>query len=191
AVGDVVPRQPGARPADIAPPRPGARAAQQARRRRGRIGADRRDHEGGFPADLASQARIHGAREGDLGGAQAAQAQARGAVVRVFAGRVVERAGARGRARGERRLLRDREDAGQAPAQRREDEHRGARTGAEEALAAARQAVANRRHRGASEVSVTALTKLAAPDYSWRAGLGWLPKQKISGSNPPAAVLLC
>ena len=55
----------------------------------GRLGADRRHAEGGLPADLAAQARIHGARQGDLGGARPAEAQARGAVVRLFARRMV------------------------------------------------------------------------------------------------------
>ena len=48
------------RHAHPAAPRPGPRAAQQAQRRRGRLGADRRDAQGGLPADLAAQARIHG-----------------------------------------------------------------------------------------------------------------------------------
>ena len=43
----------------------------------GRLGADRRHAEGGLPADLAAQARIHGARQEDLGGARPAEAQAR------------------------------------------------------------------------------------------------------------------
>ena len=42
-------------------------------------------HEGELPADLAAQARVHGAREGDLGRARPAEAQARGAVVRLLA----------------------------------------------------------------------------------------------------------
>ena len=44
--------------------------------------------EGGLPADLAAQARVHGEREEDLGGARPAQAQAGIAVVRLFARRV-------------------------------------------------------------------------------------------------------
>ena len=54
--------------------------------------------EGGLPADLAAQARIHGARQGDLGGARPAEAQAGVAVVRLFARRMVagvRRGGAR------------------------------------------------------------------------------------------------
>ena len=58
----------------------------------GRLGADRRHAEGGLPADLAAQARVHGARQGDLGGARPAEAQAGGAVVRLFARRMVGRA---------------------------------------------------------------------------------------------------
>ena len=54
----------------------------------GRLGADRRDAEGELPADLAAQARVHGARQGDLGGARAAEAQAGSAVVRLFARRM-------------------------------------------------------------------------------------------------------
>ena len=56
------------------------------------IGADRRDAQGELSAGVAAQARIHGARAGDLGGAGPAAAEARGAVVRLFAGRVGRRA---------------------------------------------------------------------------------------------------
>ena len=58
--------------------------------------------EGGLPADLAAQARIHGARQGDLGGARPAQAQAGIAVVRLFARRMVARSSTKRRARATR-----------------------------------------------------------------------------------------
>ena len=82
-----------------AAPRPGPRPAQPAQRRPGRLGADRRHAEGGLPADLAAQARVHGARQGDLGGARPAEAQAGVAVVRLFARRMVAGVRRRGRAR--------------------------------------------------------------------------------------------
>ena len=66
-----------ARHAHPAASRPGPRPAQQAQWRRGRLGADRRDAEGEFPADLAAEARIHGAREEDLGGARPARRSSR------------------------------------------------------------------------------------------------------------------
>src|SRR5881392_1692794 len=124
---DVLPRQPRPGSADPAAPRPGARATQQAQQRRGCVGADRRDDEGGFPADLAAQARVHGARKGDLGGARPAQAQARVAVVRLLARRVARRAGVRRGHGGEGRLLRDQKAPGEAAPQGRGHEHRGAR----------------------------------------------------------------
>src|SRR5205807_2410697 len=80
-----LPRESGTRPPDPPSSRPGARPEEQAKRRRRRFGADRRDDEGGFPPDLAAQARVHGAREGDLGGAGPAEAQARVAMVRLHA----------------------------------------------------------------------------------------------------------
>ena len=81
--------------------------------------------EGRLPADLAAQARIHGARQGDLGGAWPAEAQAGVAVVRLFARRVVAGVRRSGAARDARRLSRQRQGAGEAPAQRRAHEHRG------------------------------------------------------------------
>ena len=73
--------------------------------------------EGGLPADLAAQARIHGARQGDLGGARPAQAQAGVAVVRLFARRVEPGVRRDGEARHRRRLSRQRGIAGEAPPQ--------------------------------------------------------------------------
>ena len=125
-VGDVVPRQSDARHAHPAASRPGPRTAQQAQRRPGRLGADRRDAEGELPADLAAQAGIHGAREEDLGGAWAAEAQAGGAVVRLFARRMVVGSRRGGRARDARRLFRQRQGTREAPAQGRAHEYRGA-----------------------------------------------------------------
>ena len=50
--------------------------------------ADRRHAEGARPADLAAQARIHGARAGDLAGTRPAGAHAAAAVARLFARRL-------------------------------------------------------------------------------------------------------
>ena len=123
AVGDVLPGQSDARHARAAASRPGPRPAQQAQRRRGRLGADRRHAQGEFPADLAAQARIHGERQEDLGGARPAQAQAGSALVRLFARRMVRRARRRRGARHARRLFRHRQGTRQAPPQGRADEH--------------------------------------------------------------------
>ena len=89
AVGDVVPRQCEPRHARSTASRPGSRTAQPAQQRPGWLGPDRRHFERGLPADLATQARIHGARQGDLGGTRLAQAQAGIAMVRLFARRMV------------------------------------------------------------------------------------------------------
>ena len=80
-----------------------------AERRRGRLGADRRDLEGRLPADLAAQARVHGERQEDLGGARPAEAQAGVAVVRLFARRMVAGVRRGGAARDARRLSRQRQ----------------------------------------------------------------------------------
>ena len=123
-VGDVVSRQCRARHAHPAPSRPGPRPPQQAQWRRGRVRADRRHAEGELPADLAAQARIHGKRAQDLGRAGIAQAQAGGAVVRLFAGRMVRRPRRRRAAGDPRRLFRRRQAAGETPPQGRADEYR-------------------------------------------------------------------
>ena len=62
----------------------------------------------------------------DLGGARPAQAQAGGAVVRLFARRMVGGLRRSRRARHARRLFRHRQETGEAPAQGRAHEHRGA-----------------------------------------------------------------
>ena len=56
----------------------------------GCLGADRRDAEGRLPADLAAQAALHGARQGDLGGARPAERSSprrRGSAIRSANGR--------------------------------------------------------------------------------------------------------
>ena len=62
-------------------PRP--RAARPARRRRERGRADQRHAQGHLRAGRAAQARIHGERQGDLGAARAAAADAAAAVARL------------------------------------------------------------------------------------------------------------
>src|SRR5262249_27354353 len=125
-LGDVVSRESGAGPAAAPASRPGARAEEPAQPRRGLLGPDRCDAEGGLPADLASQARVHGARAADLGGARAAGAQARNAVVRLQPRRLARRARAGGAGGGARRIFRDRGEAGARTAHGRRHEHRGA-----------------------------------------------------------------
>ena len=88
-------------------------------RQRGFGGVDRRDAEGGLPADLAAQARIHGELAQDLGGARPAQAAAGDAVVRLRPRRMERAPGAPGPARGRKRLLADRRMVPAAPPQRR------------------------------------------------------------------------
>src|SRR5207244_1526567 len=90
------------------------------------LGADRRDAEGGLPADLATQARVHGARARDLAGARPAAAQARGAVVRLQSRRLARGARAGRPARRQGRVLPDGRETGAAPPQGCGNEQRGA-----------------------------------------------------------------
>ena len=99
--------------------------AQPSQRRRGCERPDRRDAEGGLPADLAAEARVHGERPRDLGGARPAAAQAGDAVARLQPRRMVRRVRPRRAPRHRERLFRDRPHHRPAAAQGRGNEHRG------------------------------------------------------------------
>ena len=70
ALGDGLPHESGRGRADGAASRPGPRAQARARRRRRFDAADGRHDERRHAAARAAQAGIHGARQGDLGGAR-------------------------------------------------------------------------------------------------------------------------
>ena len=90
-----------------------------AQRRRGCVRPVRRHAERTVPADLAAQARVHGERAEDLGGARPAAAEATAAVVRHLARRMGRRVRRDGEARRRRRLLGDGRYHRPEPAQRR------------------------------------------------------------------------
>ena len=163
-MGDVVPRQSKPRLPYPAAPRPGAWPPQQAQRRAGRLGADRRDAEGELSADLAAQARVHGARQGDLGRARAAEAQAGSTVVRLFARRMAAGDGRSSPTGGARRLFRDRRAAGKTPTQGRSHEYGGAKRRRAQTKTGQAQTVLNRRRRSpAGDLRAPALPDPTTP----------------------------
>ena len=111
-VGDGVSHAPAPGFAHSRPQGHGARAAHRRRRhplRGDQLGdADQRHAQALPTADLAAGQGIHGKRQGDLGGASPAAAQAGNAVVRLLARPVAGGVQGRGRPRGKERLLDDR-----------------------------------------------------------------------------------
>ena len=103
-VGDRLPLQSDPRRKDAGAARPGPRPQARARNGTRQHDADRRDDEVGHAAARAAEAGVHGARQGHLGGARPACAEAAAAVVRLFARRLAAGVGRRRTARRQGRL---------------------------------------------------------------------------------------